>query len=76
MTTITETDVENLAQEWLKSLGWQTAYGPDIGPGGLRPERADYGQVVLEQRLLDALADLNPNPPSTRGALPNIAIIQ
>ena len=65
MTTITESDVEDIALEWLKSLGWQTTYGPDIGPGGVKTERADYGQVVLEQRLLDALADLNPDLPST-----------
>ena len=39
MTTITESDVEQAALEWLEVLGWQTAYGPDIGPGGLRPER-------------------------------------
>jgi len=50
--------------EWLESLGWTTAYGPDIGPDGLNPERPDYGQVVLEQRLFDALADLNPDLPS------------
>ena len=65
MTTLTESDVEKAALEWLETLGWATAYGPDIGPDALNPERADYGQVVLEQRLLDALADLNPNLPST-----------
>jgi len=64
MTTITESSVEQVALEWLESLGWTTAYGPDIGPDGLNPERPDYGQVVLEQRLFDALADLNPDLPS------------
>ncbi len=65
MITITESDVEQTALEWLEALGWTTAYGPDIGPDGLKPERPDYDQVVLEQRLLYALADLNPNLPST-----------
>ena len=65
MTTITESDVEQAALEWLEALGWATAYGPDIGPDALNPERPNYDQVVLEQRLLDALADLNPNLPST-----------
>ena len=65
MTTLTESDVEQAAMEWLETLGWATAYGPDIGPDALNPERVDYDQVVLEQRLLDALADLNPNLPST-----------
>ena len=50
--------------EWLEALGWATTYGPDIGPDAQSSERPDYDQVVLEQRLLDALADLNPNLPS------------
>ena len=65
MTTITEADVEQTALQWLEGLGWATAYGPVIGPDAQNPERDDYDQVVLEQRLLDALADLNPNLPST-----------
>ena len=65
MTTITESGVEQAGLQWLETLGWATAYGPGIGPDAQNPERADYDQVVLEQRLLDALADLNPNLPST-----------
>ncbi|MDE2778909.1 MAG: type I restriction endonuclease subunit R [Chloroflexota bacterium] len=63
MTTLTETDVEQAALEWLAALGWQTAHGPDIAPGTPSAERADYGQVVLERRLRDALARLNPELP-------------
>ena len=51
MTTITEADVEQAAIEWLSALGWQVAHGPDIAPDMLGPERAGYGQVVLEGRL-------------------------
>ena len=69
MTTLTEADVEDAALEWLAALGWQTAHGPDIGPGGTSEERPDYGAVVLERRLRDALARLNPNLP--RDALDN-----
>ena len=64
---ISEADVETAALEWLADLGWQTAHGPDIGPGGPAEERAGYGAVVLERRLRDALARLNPELP--RGAL-------
>ena len=39
--------------------------GPDIGPDGLDSERTNYNQVVLEQRLFDALSDLNPDLPPT-----------
>ena len=63
MTTLTEADVETAALEWLEALGWGTAHGPDIGPGGASEERADYGAVVLERRLRDALARLNPELP-------------
>ena len=63
MTTITEADVEDAALEWLDALGWQTVRGPDIGPSAVDEERADYGAVVLERRLRDALARLNPDLP-------------
>ena len=63
MTTLTEAHVENAAFEWLADLGWQTARGPDIGPGAATEERADYGAVALERRLRDTLARLNPDLP-------------
>ena len=63
MTTLTEADVEEAALEWLGTLGWQTAHGHDISPGAPGEERADYGAVVLERRLRDALARLNPDLP-------------
>ena len=60
---LNEAAVEQAAIDWLKGLGWQYAYGPDIGPEGATPERESYGQVVLEQRLRDALAEINPAAP-------------
>ena len=63
MTALAEADVEAAALEWLAALGWQTAHGSDIGPGGPGEERPDYGAVVLERRLRDALARLNPDLP-------------
>ena len=36
-------------------------YGADTVPGELFAERAGYDQVILEQRLRDALAHLNPD---------------
>ena len=64
MTTITEADVEQAGLAWLAGAGWRVAHGPDIAPEAPNAERADYGQVVLEQRLRDALAQLNPDLPA------------
>ena len=64
MTTFTESIVEEAALEWLAGLGWQTAHGPDIAPDTPNAERSDYDQVVLERRLWDALAELNPALPA------------
>ena len=48
----------------LDSLGWNIAHGPDIAPDTPNAERNDYGQVVLERRLRDALAQLNEGLPA------------
>ena len=65
MNTLTESDVETAALDWLAALGWQPAHGPDVSPDTPGAERDNYGQVVLERRLRDALARLNPSlPPS------------
>ena len=65
MTTLSESTVEAAALEWLHTLGWQMAHGPDIAPDTPGAERDNYGQVVLEQRLQDALARLNLSLPAS-----------
>ncbi len=64
MSGLSESAVETAALEWLEGLGWCKAYGPDIAPDTPGAERTDYGEVVLEQRLRDALCRLNPNLPA------------
>ncbi len=64
MTALTESTVEDAALAWLESLGWNIAHGPAIAPDTPGAERGDYGAVVLEQRLRDALARLNPTLPT------------
>ena len=59
----TESVVEDAALGWLESLGWKVTNGPEIAPGELLAEREDYGQVVLSERLRQALARLNPGLP-------------
>jgi type I restriction enzyme R subunit len=60
---LTESTVEDAALLWLEGLGYNVKYGPIIAPGELFAERKDYGQVVLGQRLRDAIARLNPGLP-------------
>jgi type I restriction enzyme R subunit len=63
VTSFTESVVEEAALAWLESLGWRVTHGLEIAPGELGAERADYAQVVLEARLREALARLNPALP-------------
>ena len=62
---ITESVVEQASIAWLESLGWNVAHTPGIAPGSPGAERSGYGEVVLERRLRDALARLNPDLPDT-----------
>ena len=45
--------------EWFKQLGYEYKFGPDISPGGVLCER-DFKDVILENRLKNALKRLNP----------------
>jgi type I restriction enzyme R subunit len=64
MAHLTESEIESAALAWLSALGYQTLFGPEIAPGEPAAERENYGQVVLERRLRDALARLNPQVPA------------
>ena len=61
--SLSESTVEAVALDWLAALGWAVAHGPDIAPDTPAAERADYGAVVLTNRLRSALAHLNPDLP-------------
>jgi len=63
MIGITETQLEQTTLDWFESLGWQTAFSPDISPNGLSCERKDYDQIVLLGRLQAGLENINPNIP-------------
>jgi len=60
----TESVVEEAALAWFDGLGYSVLHGPDIAPGEPFAERDDYGQVVLEGRLRQALHRLNPQAPA------------
>ncbi len=63
MVCLTESLVEDAALSWLEAIGWAIKHGPEIAPETLFAERSDYSQVVLEQRLRDALLRLNQSLP-------------
>ena len=64
MTKITESSIELLAIKNLESLGYHYLYGSDIAPDGANPERITYEQVLLTQRIKQAVKRNNPHIPA------------
>ncbi len=63
----TESTLEQAAIDWLKDLGYDYAFGPEIAFDGAHPERVDYQEPLLLERVRNALARLNPDlPPAAR----------
>ncbi len=60
----TESAVEKAALEWLSGLGYTILRGPQIAPGEPAAERPSCQDVILAQRLRDALVRLNPTLPA------------
>src|SRR5262245_54145415 len=60
MNVIAENDIELIAINYLKSLGYTHLQGPDISPDGEHPER-QYNEVILTARLQDAIDKFNPH---------------
>ncbi|MEZ8582481.1 type I restriction endonuclease subunit R [Vibrio splendidus] len=60
---ITEDQLEQECIRWFTDQGYLYKNGYDIAPDGDSPERDDYHQVVLKQRLLNQLAIINPELP-------------
>lgn len=60
MTGIAENDVENATLEWLSDLGFTVVHGDDISPGADAALRQRYSDVVLKEKLEEAVRRLNP----------------
>jgi type I restriction enzyme, R subunit len=60
----TESVVEQAALAWLEALGYAVLSGSEIAPGEPAAERDNYGQIILEGRLRQALQRLNPRVPT------------
>lgn len=61
---INEQQLETLCLEWFQEAGWCFLQGPNIAPDSERPERTDYRQVILRERLLTSIARINPQIPA------------
>jgi type I restriction enzyme R subunit len=61
---MTEDQLEQETLGWLADVGYTVLYGVNIAPDGDNPERTDYRQVVLLERLRKAVNKLNPAIPA------------
>jgi len=64
ITFLSEDEIEEIGLEVLTGLGYDTLFGPEIGPDSLTPERDTYHVVLLKKWLRRALTDLNSIPNS------------
>ena len=60
---MTEDQLEQEALGWLADVGYTPLYGIDIAVDGISPERTNYVQVLLVERLRKAINRLNPSIP-------------
>jgi type I restriction enzyme R subunit len=64
MTRITEDHLEEYVVTELTEQGYTYVYAPDIAVDGLLPERASYQEVILVERLRNAVRSLNKHVPT------------
>jgi type I restriction enzyme R subunit len=57
---MTEDQLEQETLAWLIDTGYSHVYGPDIAVDGESPERSNYTQVILVERLRGTISRLNP----------------
>jgi type I restriction enzyme R subunit len=63
MAVISEDHIEQVVIQEFISLGYQYINGTDISPDGIAQER-EFNEVVLKQRLEQAIHAFNPNVPN------------
>jgi type I restriction enzyme R subunit len=63
MTHITEQHIEEFAIDLFEQSGYSHLYGPEIAPDGTKPERSNFGEVILRERLKKAVRHINKNVP-------------
>lgn len=63
MTNINEDAIEQYAIKLLQNLGYQYLYAPDIAPDTDQSERNSFEEVLLKDRLRNAIRNINPAVP-------------
>lgn len=63
MTRITEHSIEDFAIKLLEHLGYEYIYAPSIAYDGDNPERSSYEEVLLTNRMTEAIRRINPAVP-------------
>src|SRR5215510_9929210 len=64
MSFFAESTIEQAAIDWFKDLGYAYLFGPEIAFDGTMPERKDYQETLLIERLEDAIMRINPGLPA------------
>ena len=64
MAFLSEAELEEHLLQNFERLGYQRSTDAEIGPDGTSAERENYGDVILQRRLVAAIERLNPHIPS------------
>jgi len=64
LTRITEHSIEDFAIQLLEHLGYEYIYAPSIAHDGENPERSSYEEILLTQRMAEAVRRINPTVPA------------
>lgn len=65
MVRLIESDIEELTIKLLENFGYKHIYAPDIAPDSDAPERNNFSDVLLIDRLRSAIRNINPTIPES-----------
>ena len=74
--TLNESIIEDATLTWFGELGYAVGHGPHLAPGEPAAERDSFSEVVLVERLREAIRRLNPTiPQEARTTLADFATV-